>query len=253
MTVRRVALILVVALVSTIGAAAAAAAAGGGAIPAARYAGTAADGAQVTFTISSDGTLVTSYRIIGVDAGSCQFYGEGDSGVWQGAPIVNNAFEYELGKALVLNGTFPGGQSASGTFHFEQAATSQTPACDSGVVSWTATTTSTGSGDSRGTGSGGTGGTAHKPSFWTRVSLRKASRRLLRGHITSAHGACRAGRTVYLWRGARRIGSTKSKAGGKFSFALTARVRGRLVRASAAARSVQAGGCAAGSSVFIKG
>ncbi len=248
MRLRRLTLIVAVALTSVICAGTAAAAAGGDAIPGARYAGTATDGAQVTLTISSDGTLVTSYRITDASGGSCQFYGEGDSSVWQGAPIANNAFEYQLGTALSFQGTFPSAQSASGTFHFHQAATGQTAACDSGTVSWTATTTA-----SPGSGSGGTAGHGHKPGFWTRITFRKASSKMLRGQVKSPGGACRAGRTVYLWRGARRVASTKSKAGGKFSFAVTARVRGRQVRASAAARSVQAGACAAGSSVFIKG
>jgi hypothetical protein len=53
--------------------------------------------------------------------------------------------------------------------------------------------------------------------------------------------------------GKRRIGTTKSKAGGKFSFARTARIRGRAVRASAPAKNMPAGSCAAGSSTFIKG
>ena len=246
MRARRLTLIVAVALTCALCAGTAAAAAGGDAIPGATYIGTAADGARVTVTISSDGTLVTAYRITGASGGSCQFYGEGDSGVWQGAPIVNNTFEYQLGPALFLRGTFPSAQSASGTFHFHQAASGQTAACDSGTVSWTATTTVSPS-----SGSGGTGG--HKPGFWTRISFRKASSKMLRGQIKSPGGACRAGRTVYLWRGGRRIAFTKSKAGGKFSFAVTTRVRGRQVRASAAARSVQAGACAAGSSVFIKG
>jgi hypothetical protein len=244
MSARRLTLLFAVALACAICAGTAAAAAGGDAIPGATYGGTAADGAQVTLTISSDGTLVTAYRITGASGGSCQFYGEGDSGVWQGAPIVNNTFVYHLGDALSLRGTFPNAQSASGTFQFQQAASGHAAACNSGIISWTLTTTAH-------PGSGGTGG--HEPAFWTRISFRRASTKMLRGQIKSPGGACRAGRTVYLWRGGRRIASTKSKAGGKFSFAVTTRVRGRQVRASAAARSVQAGACAAGSSVFIKG
>ena len=137
---RRLTLMMAVALVCAICAGTAAAAAGGYAIPGATYAGKAADGALVTITISSDGTLVTSYRITDASAGSCQFYGEGDSGAWQGSPIVNNAFVYNLGDALSFKGSFPSAQAASGTFEFREAATSATAACDTGVVSWTATT-----------------------------------------------------------------------------------------------------------------
>lgn len=106
----------------------------------------------------------------------------------------------------------------------------------------------------RGSGGGaGPGGGGHTPKFATRVTFRKASCTLQRGQIKSSMGRCRAGRTVILWRGNRRIASTKSKAGGNFSFARTASVRGRAVRASTLARSMQAGACAAACSVFIKG
>ena len=58
---------------------------------------------------------------------------------------------------------------------------------------------------------------------------------------------------VILWRGDRRMASTKSKAGGRFSFPRTASIRGSFVRASTPAGNVKAGACAAGSSTFIKG
>jgi hypothetical protein len=76
---------------------------------------------------------------------------------------------------------------------------------------------------------------------------------MLTGRIASPVGACRAGRTVYLWRGSRRIASTTAKTGGKFSFPRSVNVRSRAVRASAPTHNVKAGVCAAGSSTFIKG
>jgi hypothetical protein len=228
-------------------------------VPGATYTGVAADGAGVVFTVSSDGTIVDSYRVTDVMAPGCQFTAEGDNGIWPGAAIVNNAFSYQLYTAIYFDGTFPGAQSASGTFRFDDAATAATAACDTGTVAWTATTTatppSTGSGTGTGPGTGtGTGGGGHgKRTFATRVAFRKLSRKLVGGRVTSSDAACRADRTVILWRLSKRIGSTKSKAGGSFSFARSSKVRGHRVRASVAARTVKSGICAAGSSTFITG
>lgn len=280
---------------------AAAAAADADPIAGATYNGVAADGATVTFTVSSDGTLVDSYKVSGVHVGACQFVGEGDTGIWPGAPIANDAFEYQFYDAILFAGTFPGAQSASGTFRFYDPATSETAACDTGSVSWTATTTATppssgsgggsgtgtgsgsgtgtgagsGSGTGTGTGSGSGGGTGtgtgtgtgsgtgtgtppgtggrRTPSFATRVALRRLSGQLLAGRIHTPSAACRAGRRVTLWRGSRRIASTRSKADGEFSFDPAASLRGHSVRASVAARAVRSGLCAAGSSTFIAG
>jgi hypothetical protein len=49
------------------------------------------------------------------------------------------------------------------------------------------------------------------------------------------------------------LATTKSKAGGKFSFRRAASIRGSFVRASTPARNVNAGACAAASSKFIRG
>jgi hypothetical protein len=230
-------------------------------IAGATYSGVATDGADVGFTLSADGTLVTSYRITGVKANTCQFIAEGDNGVWRGAAIVAGAFTYTLDGAILFQGTFPGAQSASGTFRLYDGATSATAACDTGIVSWTATTTATpppgtgGSGPSGGgsgaTSGGGTGGSQGKHAIATRVSFRELSRKRIGGRIRSSSATCRAARTVILWRGSRRIGSTKSKANGSFWFRRTARTHGR-VRASTPARTVHGVVCDAGSSTFIK-
>ena len=227
--------------------------------PGATYNGVAADGANVTFTVSSDGTIVDSYKVSDVVvANACTFLAEGDSGVWPGAPIVNSTFEYTLADAVLFGGAFPGPQLVA--FRLYDAATNGRPACDTGTVSWTATTTATpppsgsgngnGSGNGKGTGSG-SGGGAHR--FASRVALRRLSPKLDGGRIISASSACRANRKVILWRGRRRIASTRSKAGGRFSFARSATVRHHSIRASVAARTVPAGICAAGSSTFIAG
>ena len=234
-------------------------------VPGATYNGVAADGANVTFTVSPDGTLVDSYRFTNVTANGCQFTAEGDKGVWEGAPIANNAFDYELSTATAISfrGTFPGAQTASGTLRLHDAATSTTPACDTGTIAWTANTTATppsgtggsgggGSGSGgggNGTGSSGGGGSKHV--FATRVTLRKLSSKRLGGRLSSSSGACRAGATVILWRGQRRFARTKTKANGTYWFARSKAVRGRRVRASVLARTVKAGVCAAGSSTFM--
>jgi hypothetical protein len=238
--------------------------AGAAPIPAATYSGRASDGAGVTFTVSSDGTLVQSYQLQGVFGDHCQFLAAGAFGVWPGAPIVGGAFHYQLGYAIQFQGTFPGAQTAAGSFHLHQKAVGSNAPCDSGTVSWTATTTAsppagsggrggtTGGGGSGGSGTGAGGG-GPMPAFATSITLRKSSKMRETGRITSPNGACRASRSVMLWRGRRRIASTKTKANGTFWFKRSAAVRGRAIRASSPARKVRAGYCDAGSSTFIKG
>lgn len=261
MSARRLTAIAVVVLASAIGVASAAATP----VPGATYTGVASDGAQVTFTISSDGTLITSYYLVGAQGNTCSFYTNGETPEWDGAPIEDNAFDYEhAGSGLVatsisFQGSFPGAQSASGTFDVRQDATSDSPACDTGTVNWTATTPSnpppTGSAGpgSGGSGSGGPGavGQRHKPTFLTRIRVRRMSRTRLGGKISSPHSTCRARRKVYLWRGSRRIASTTSKANGSYTFTRSAALRGRRVRVSSPASTVGAGTCAAASSTFI--
>jgi hypothetical protein len=255
---RALIVIVAVALVAAVSAVPA----GADPIGGATYRGVAADGAMVQFTVSSDGTLVNSYAISGVNGqvpggGTCQFVAEGQNGTWEGAPIANKAFGYQLRNQILFQGTFNGAQAASGIFQLYSPAGNGSPACDTGTVSWTATTTATPGGgpggQGGGSGQGGNGGGGHKSIFLTRITFRKASTQLLLGQIKSSHGTCRAGRTVVLWMGRHRIASTKSKAGGKFSFARAARIRGRAVRASTPAKNMPAGSCAAGSSTFIKG
>lgn len=233
------------------------------AIPGATYAGVAQDGGKVAFRIAADGTSLTSYRISDVPGSTCTFNAEGDPSVWEGAPIVDGWFAYALEDAISFRGTFPGPQSASGTFRFDDHATSATPACDTGVVDWTATTTATppATGGGGSGGSGGAGGTpgapppgpsATPPRFATRVVFRRLSRTRLGGRLASPSAACRAGRLVTLWRGQRRIAMTRTRADGSFRFPRTARLRGRRVRASTPARTLAHALCAAGSSRFVK-
>jgi hypothetical protein len=234
------------------------------AIPGAAYSGVAQDGGTVAFTVASDGTSLTSYRISNVPGSTCTFNAEGDPSIWEGAPIVDGWFDYALEDAISFRGTFPGAQSASGTFRFDNHATAATPACDTGTVAWVAATTAVppavgGGGSGTPGGSGGSGGsgagsrpTPATPRFATHVTFRRLSRTRLGGRLGSASRACRAGRVVTLWRGQRRIATARTRADGSFRFARGARVRGRRVRASTPARTVSGAICAAGSSRFIK-
>lgn len=220
------------------------------AVPGATYSGVAAGGADITFTLSPDGTIVTSYRI-DAHGDTCVFTAEGQNGGWPGAPVNGNSFEYQLGPNIDFKGRFTGAQSASGTFRLYDEATAATTACDTGTVDWTATTATAPPPGGGGPGGGGHGPSGGKSEFGTRVKLRKASQSRLSGRIISAEGACRADRKVTLWRGSHRIESTKSKVNGTFSFGRPTSVRGRRIRASVPALSVNAGLCEAGSSVFI--
>ena len=121
-------------------------------IPGVTYTGTVQEGTSegsITFTISSDGTIVSSYSILGLSGtytsgGSCGFVAGGDAGIWEGAPIVNNDFSYEPGIGASFQGSFIGPQTASGTLRLFQPSTlpEGVAACDSGTITWTATTTS---------------------------------------------------------------------------------------------------------------
>jgi hypothetical protein len=213
-------------------------------IAGATYNGVAEDGASVSFTVSPDGTIVSSYRMGMVSGDTCMFVGEGDKGVWEGAPIVNGAFEYRLYDAILFKGFFPGAQSAAGTFRFYNHASNAAPACDTGIVHWTATTTAR-------PPTKPPPQSHPKPTFVTRVVLRKLSSTRVGGRLSSPNGACRPSRTVTLWRGPRRIASTRSKPDGSYSFPRSKLVRGHRVRASVSRRTLRSSVCAAGSSKFI--
>ncbi len=239
------------------------------AIPGASYAGTTSKGGSIQFTISSDGTIVNSYQVFGLhgtypNGNGCALEAGGAAGVWEGAAIVDNSFQYSLGTNNLWQGTFPGAQSASGTIRLFIPG-SPSGACDSGTLTWTATTAATppgGGGGGGGTppGGGGGGGTppggGHKPTkksptYATRLELRRLSRTKLAGRISSSDRMCRADRKVLVWIGAKRAGSTRSKSNGTFSFARTNSMRGQHVRVSVSAQKLRDGLCGAGTSKFI--
>ena len=184
------------------------------------------------FTVSADGSQVDSYEITGVIGDTCQFSAEGNEPAFPGAPIEHNAFTYGFDQVFSFSGEFDGAQSATGTFHFHRDAIGAQPACDSGVVRWTATTTA---------------GTAVK----TRVSLHTMALSRLGGRIIAKSATCTRSRTVTLWRGKHEIRSTRSGRGGSYWFARTATVRGRLVHVTVATRMVTGAVCGAASSKTI--
>ncbi len=91
----------------------------------------------MSFTLTADGSGLTSFAIGGpVQGNICTFGGSTISFV-QPLPIVNHAFSSSSG-TTTPSGAFTGVQQASGTFRIK---TSPPFSCDSGNVSWTARTT----------------------------------------------------------------------------------------------------------------
>jgi hypothetical protein len=223
------------------------------AIPGATYTGVPASGGAITLTVAADGTRVSSYRI-DVQGDTCTFVAEGDDGVWEGAAIVQDAFEYHLYESIALRGTFSGEQSVTGTFRLYNYAVGSKPACDTGTVAWSASTSATppppGSSPPAGSPPAGSAGSSSRR-FATGLLLRRRSRTTLGGRVTSASATCRARRRVLLVQGSRTIASTTSASDGRYSFRRSARTRGRRVRALATARGLAGAMCAAGSSKAI--
>jgi hypothetical protein len=229
-------------------------------VPGATYNGRTADGAYVRFTVSANGKQVDAYEITGVIGDTCQFSAEGNQPAFPGAPITGNGFTYGFDGAFSFSGKFNGAQSASGTYHFHRNAVGTQPGCDSGVVSWTATTTAKpgasptpgGTSPTPGTSStSGTPGTPGMATVKTRVSLRKMALARLGGQITAARGTCTRSRIVTLWRGNKKIRSTRSGNRGSYSFARTASVRGRRVHVTVAKSTVTGAICSAASSKTV--
>jgi hypothetical protein len=233
----------------------------GAQIPGATYTGTHPGGGTIEFTVSADGTRVDSYRIRDVPGDTCIFNAGGDKGEWEGAAIIDQAFEYRLyDSSLIFRGMFSGAQSASGTFRMSNAAVPGVkPACDTGTVAWTATTTATTAtpptDSPQPTGSPAASGSptgAARRSFGTSVALRRLGRTKLAGRIRSAHEGCISQRWVTLKRGSITVRSTLSRADGTFRFTRSVAIRGRQVRATVSPRAGATAICAAGSSKRVK-
>jgi hypothetical protein len=216
-------------------------------IPGATYTGTASDGATITFTVSPDGTIVDQYSITGVSGaepsgGTCQFTAAGDNGVWEGAPIEGNVFAYNLGDAIILDGSFTGPQAASGSFRLYDAAAGSDPSCDTGTVSWTATTSSPPRGGSPGS----------KLTVLTTIVLHRRGSEKFVGSLRTSSGACRVKRRVSLVAGRKRLARMRTSRHGSFTFVLR-KVPNKytLIRASVSEVSTASVLCAPASSKFI--
>lgn len=212
------------------------------AVPGASYAGTVANGGAIHFTVAADASRLTSYRISEVAGDTCVFVAGGDAGEWEGAAIVSNAFAYNLSGAFFLRGTFPAAQSAAGTLRFSNPAVAGVkPACDSGVLAWSASTQAAPQpvGGAPAPGPGSTQPSTAKPGlrrYRTTFVLNRPGRVRLVGRLRSLGGGCADRRRVTLKRGTRTVASATSKANGTFSFRRTRSLRGVTVRFTVAER-----------------
>jgi hypothetical protein len=106
-------------------------------IPGATYNGTHAGGGTVSFTVTADGSGISSFTVGGPVQGNICTFGGSTITFAQPLPIVNHAFNSSSG-TTTLNGTFGGVQQANGSFRIK---TFPPFSCDSGIVTWTAQTT----------------------------------------------------------------------------------------------------------------
>ncbi len=217
-------------------------------VPGATYHGIASDYGVVTFTVSADGTSLASYSISAHGTTStkyqtCSFQSIGGDG-WS-TPITHDSFNYSPDTSVAFTGTFNGRRSASGTFELSKASTPGSLACSTGPVTWTATVTSTGSrggggGGATGNGGGtnGNGGGSGATHVATVVIFHRLSSTRIGGSLRSSGKGCASSRTLILWRGSRRIATTRSKANGTYSFTRSRTVRGRTVRVQVTQRTI---------------
>jgi hypothetical protein len=231
-------------------------------IAGATYAGTHAGGGEVRFTVAADGTRVDSYRIRDVPGDTCRFHAGGVAEEWEGAAIVNRAFEYRLHDALLFEGTFAEDDvTATGTLRmFNREVPGVKPACDTGTVTWTATTPPP---PAPPDGPppvgeppllpGGPPANEATATYRTTITLRRRGARRLTGRLRSPSRACSTRRKVVLKRGSKRIASARSSSDGRFTFKRRSSTRGRKVRASVARVAVAQSICAASRSKTVRG
>ena len=109
-------------------------------IAGATYNGTSAGGA-VSFTVTPDGAGISSFSIDGPVPNNCGSVSNFQKNYTTPLPITNHTFS-DNSSTFVLNGSFPGTQSASGTYRIKT--TIYGPGggtCDTGDVAWNASTT----------------------------------------------------------------------------------------------------------------
>jgi hypothetical protein len=245
----------------------AATSASGDQIPGAKYEGHAADGASIELTVSADGTQVDSYLI---DAranpalgGRCTFHAEGHAPVFEGAAITNHSFAYSFYHQPDIQGTFSGAQSVTGWYRIYTPADSEFPACDTGEVPYTLTTSSTPppattqtdptAPPDDGSPPAGPSTTPVQPpvarttSFSTTVRLSRKGPRLS-GRVVSSGPGCEVHRRVLLKAGSKTVATTRSGNSGAFHFTVSRTLRHRRLRVSIPASSSGASRCLRASS-----
>jgi hypothetical protein len=234
------------------------AAAGG--VPGASYSGALPNGATIELTVSADGTRLVRYRLANVPGDTCLFLAQGEPPEWE-TPIAGDAFEYRLYDAILFRGSFGAANTASGTFRLlNHAVQGVKPACDTGTVSWTATTTAEAPGSPAPAGGGpaaavspGAAVTSPRARYRSSLGLRRRSSRQLSGRVSSPNRACLAGRRIALRRGSVTLATTTSRADGTFVFRRTRATRGHGLRARVAELTRPATVCAAAQSSLLRG
>src|SRR6266511_2335051 len=108
-------------------------------IPGATYTGTHSGGGTLEFTVAGDGSGITSFKINNIPGDVCTF-SEWSVTFSQGnIPITNHSFSYDItsgnGQGSSFSGTFPGTQSAQGSFR-RAFGLPGLPRCDSGTLTW---------------------------------------------------------------------------------------------------------------------
>lgn len=233
----------------------------------ATYTGTYGNGAgPIQFRVSADGARLDSYRIADIAADTCRFLAQGDTGEWE-TPIARADFEYRLYDAILFRGTFGAGGVASGTFRLYNAAVPGVkPACDTGVVAWTAAVPGVAPPGGNPPGGGAPGGVPGSPEApgkapaarraptAARTSLARVRRvgRRISGRVRSAQAPCRRGRKIQLRRGPTTIARATSRPDGTYAFVLKRPRRGQTLRVRVTARTGTAP-CTAATSASFKG
>ena len=245
--------------------------ASGNEIAGATYRGVTADGATVELTVSQDGTEVHSYVIDGAHSDpalgdTCNFHAEGNPPEFQGAAISNHSFSYQWYYATDIRGTFSGAQSVTGWFRlYNPAVKDVKPACDTGEVRFTLSTTATPPPSTEQTPTGTqptetsptvTRRTSSSPRiaavarYSTKLTFRRVGK-TLRGTLKSSGPGCQVGRDVRLYARGKAVARAKSGKDGSFTFRLSKALAHKRVQAKVRTKSSASAYCRAATSKLL--
>jgi hypothetical protein len=104
----------------------------------ATYLGTLSSGGPVQFAVSADGAELVSFKAENIQCAEGDLFTVDERFAKGVVPIANHAFSFETGYVSV-SGSFAG-LKASGTLQYHLAAVPGQRACNSAVLTWTATT-----------------------------------------------------------------------------------------------------------------